>query len=60
MGVENGTYIPNGLNRGLITEYKHQDPNEIVHIQSEATKLQAKVLAKVRDEKDLNNFIGII
>ena len=60
LGVENGTYIPNGLNRGLITEYKHQDPNEIVHIQSEATKLQAKVLAKVRDEKDLNNFIGII
>ncbi len=59
LGIEGGTYVANGLNRGLITDYKNMDPKELVNIQSEATKLQADSLINVKDEKDLREFMGI-
>lgn len=59
LGVEKGVYQPNGLNRGLITDYKDLDPREIVMFQSEATRLQAESLAKIRDDYDYAQFIGM-
>ena len=58
-GVENGIYRPNGLNRGLVTDYKYGDPLAIVRVQSEATKLQALALSQVKDEKALRKFMGM-
>ena len=51
--------MPNGLNNGLVTDYKYTDPKLIVNIQSAATRLQAEALSKMTDEKDLKGFLGI-
>src|SRR3989344_4165824 len=59
LGVETGVYMPNGLNNGLVTDYKYTDPKLIVNIQSAATRLQAEALSKMTDEKDLKGFLGI-
>ena len=58
-GVEKGTYQANGLNCGLVTDYKDANPVELVSIQTEATRLQAEALTKIKDEKDYREFMGI-
>ena len=61
LGIENGNYNPNGLNRGIITDYKTDSAlQELIEIQSKATQLQAEALCGIRDEQDLQVFFGIV
>jgi hypothetical protein len=49
-----------GIKPGIITDYKHGDPVELVLVQAEALKVQVKALSKVRDNTDLLEFFGVI
>jgi len=59
-GVENGVYNPNGLNTGIVTDAKKKiGIQELIDVQSKATKLQAEVLTQISSESDLLAFFGI-
>ena len=61
LGTETGNYAANGLNRGIVTDYKSADIRRNLFAQAEGTWQQAQFLAtQVRDEKDLlQGFFGI-
>lgn len=59
-GIENGIYKPNGKNRGIVTDAKKGlSVQQLIDIQSKATRLQAEALSQVQDDAGLLAFFGI-
>jgi len=59
-GVEKGFYMPNGKNHGIVTDAKHgYSVQELIDIQSMATRMQAEALSNVTNDVDLLSFFGI-
>lgn len=59
-GIEDGIYKPNGKNRGIVTDAKKGlSVQELIKIQSKATRLQAEALSQVHDDVGLLDFFGI-
>lgn len=59
-GVENGIYQPNGKNIGIVTDAKKGlSVQQLIDIQSRATRLQAEALVQVNDDRQLLAFFGI-
>lgn len=59
-GIENGVYNPNGFNTGIVTDAKKGiGIQELITVQSKATKLQAEALAQISSDRDLLTFFGI-
>lgn len=59
-GVEGDIYQPNGKNHGIVTDAKHDlTVQQLVNVQSRATRLQAEALSQVQDDAGLLQFFGI-
>lgn len=59
-GTEAGIYTPNGKNMGIVTEAKiGHSLDELLHIQSESTRLQAEALTRIKTDNDLMAWFGI-
>ena len=60
LGIESGTYNANGKNKGIVTDAKKGlSIQQLIDIQSKATRLQAEALSQVNDESGLLAFFGI-
>jgi hypothetical protein len=59
-GIENDSYRPNGKNKGILTDVKQgYGIQDLIDIQSKATRLQAEALSQVTDEQGLLAYFGI-
>lgn len=60
MGVGQSHYESNGMQMGIVTDYKQDIPiNKLLVTQARGSQLQAQALLQVRDNKDLEAFFAI-
>jgi hypothetical protein len=59
LGIVSGKYDASIPYKGLVTDHKQHTTQELIELQHEATKLQAKSLTNVRDDQDLLELVGI-